>query len=62
MHTRNGLVLAIDEVAAATAFAMAAMAAHKTHAHSLSFLPALHAGSHRFNFSDHFVAGNARES
>src|SRR5258706_15781105 len=62
MNTRNGLILAIDEVATATVFAMAAMAAHKTHAHPLSFFPALHTGSYGFDLSDHFMAGHARES
>src|SRR5712664_2594986 len=62
MNTRNGLILAIDEVATATVFAMSAMAAHKTHAHPLSFFPALHTGSYGFDLSDHFMAGNARVS
>src|SRR3989442_15912182 len=62
VNTRNGLILAIDEVAAATAFAMPAMATHKTHAHPLSFFPALHTGSYGFDLSDHFMAGHARES
>jgi hypothetical protein len=56
------LILAIDEVATATALAMPAMAAHKSHAHPLSYFPALHTWSYGFDFSDHFMAGNARES
>ena len=62
MNTRNRLILAIDEVATATVFAMPAMATHKTHAHPLSFFPALHTGSYGFDLSDHFMAGHARES
>jgi hypothetical protein len=62
MNTRNGLILAIDEVATATVFAMSAMPTHKTHAHPLSFFPALHTGSYGFDPSDHFMAGHARES
>lgn len=62
MNTRNGLILAIDEVATATAFAMPAIASHITHARPLSFFPALHARTHGFDFSDHFMAGNARVS
>src|SRR3989442_3392016 len=62
MNTRNGLILAIDEVATATVFAMPAMATHKTHAHPLSFFPAPHTGSYGFDVPDHFMAGHARES
>ncbi len=62
VNTRNGLILAIDEVATATVLAMPAMASHITHARSLSFFPALHARPNGFDFSDHFMAGNARES
>jgi hypothetical protein len=53
-------MLAIDEVATATVFAIPAMATHITHAHSLSFFPTLHTGPYGFDFSDHFMAGNAR--
>jgi hypothetical protein len=60
MNARDGLVLAVDEVATATAFAMPAMAAHKTHAHALSFFPSLHTRPEPFDFSNHFMAGNAR--
>jgi hypothetical protein len=59
VNTRNGLILAIDEVATATVFAMPAMATHKPHADPLSFFPALHTGSYGFDLSDHFMAGNA---
>src|SRR3989441_13225872 len=62
MNTRNRLILAIDEVAAATVFAMPAMATHKTHAHPLSCFPALHARPDGFDFSNHLMAGNARVS
>src|SRR5437879_3011034 len=62
MNTRNGLILAIDEVATATVFAMPAMATHKTHADPLSFFPALHTWPYRFDLSDHFMAGHARVS
>src|SRR5439155_6596167 len=62
VNTRNRLILTIYEVATATVFAMPAMATHKTHAHPLSFFPALHAGSYGFDLSDHFMAGHARES
>src|SRR5204863_2394999 len=62
MNTRNGLILAIDEVATATAFAMPAMPTHKTHAHPLSFFPALDTGSYGFDFSNHLMSGNARVS
>src|SRR5438552_1450467 len=62
MNTRNGLILTIDEVATATVFAMPAMATHKTHAHPLPFFPALHTGPYGFDLSDHFMAGQARES
>ena len=62
MNTRNWLILAIDEVATATPFAMPAMPTHKTHAHPLSFFPALDARPYGFDFSDHFMAGNARVS
>src|SRR5437660_11616977 len=62
MNARDGLVLAVDEVATATAFAMPAMAAHKTHAHPLSFFPSLHTTPEPFGFSNHFMAGNARVS
>src|ERR1700730_10683046 len=57
---RNGLILAIDEVATATVFAIPAMATHITHAHSLSFFPTMHTGPSGFDFSDHFMARNAR--
>src|SRR5947209_4412528 len=57
MNTRNGLILAIHEVATATVFAMPAMATHKTHTHPLSCFPALHARPDGFDFSDHFMAG-----
>src|SRR2546426_3301247 len=62
VNTRNGLILAIDEVATATVFAMPAMATHKSHAHPLSFFPAVHTWPYRFDLPDHFMAGNARES
>src|SRR3989442_5899419 len=62
MNTRNGLILAIDEVATATAFAMPAMPTHKTHAHPLPFCPALDARPYGFAFSNHLMAGNARVS
>jgi hypothetical protein len=62
VNTRNGLILAIDEIATATVFAMPAMATHKTHAHPLSFFPALHTRSYGFDLSDHFMAGHARKS
>src|SRR6266487_4817741 len=62
MNTRDGLILAIDEVAAATVFAMPAMPTHKTHVHPLAFFPALHTGSYGFDLSDHFMAGHARVS
>src|SRR5439155_9796726 len=62
VNTRNGLILAINEVATATVFAMPALATHKTHAHPLSFFPALHTGSYGFDLSDHFMAGHAREN
>jgi hypothetical protein len=62
MNTRNGLILAIDEVATATVFAMPAMPTHKTHAHPLSFFPALDARPYGFDFSNHLMAGNARVS
>src|SRR2546422_1048650 len=62
MNTRNGLILAIDEVATATVFAMPAMPTHKTHAHALPFFPALDARPYGFDLSDHFMTGHARES
>src|SRR3989442_5742987 len=62
VNARNGLILAIDEVAAATVLAMPAMACHITHARPLSFFPALHARPYGVDFSDHFMAWNARVS
>src|SRR5439155_21678421 len=62
MNTRNGLILAIDEVATATAFAMPAMPTHHTHAQPLPFFPALDARAYGFDFSNHLMAGNARVS
>src|SRR3989442_12522665 len=62
VNARNGLILAVDEVATATGFAMPAMASHITHARALSFFPALYARPYGVDFSDHFMAGNARIS
>ena len=41
---------------------MPAMASHKSDARPLSCFPALHAWPYGFDFSDHFMAGNARVS
>jgi len=38
------------------------MTTHKTDAHALSFFPASHTWPERFDFSDHFMARNARVS
>src|SRR5437870_6902206 len=39
---------------------MPAMTCHITHAHPLSFFPALHARPDGLDSSDHFMAGDAR--
>jgi hypothetical protein len=56
------LVQAIDEVAAATPFAVPAMASHITHPDPLSLFPTGYTGSHDFDFSNYFMAGNAWKS
>jgi len=61
VNTRDGLILTIDEVATATAFAMSAMAAMKPTPTAVLLSSRAHLAV-RFDFSDHFMAGNARVS